>query len=123
MLSPHTKNTLNTQEYIPYIMDSNNSQSVQAEECDVSKMSAKIKELEMDKFMLERVIAAFRQGLDELSREYKGVAKAFDVPSTHVNTVLNDLVSLAHGKEGYYFTQVSPFLWRQLDYKMVGEIS
>ena len=88
-----------------------------------AEQKAKIQELEMDKFMLERVIAAFRQGLDELSREYKGVAKAFDVPSTHVNTVLNDLVSLAHGKEGYYFTQVSPFLWRQLDYKMVGEIS
>ena len=40
MLIIHTKNTLNTQEYIPYIMNSNNSQSVQAEECDVSKMSA-----------------------------------------------------------------------------------
>ena len=48
MLIIHTKNTLNTQEYIPYIMNSNNSQSVQAEECDVSKMSAKIKELEME---------------------------------------------------------------------------
>lgn len=105
-----------------YSMNTENSQSVQAEECDVSKLSAKIEELEMDKFMLEKVIVAFREGLDELSREYKGVSKAFEIPQTHVNTVISDLVKLSHGKEGSYFAVVNPFSWQNIDYQMVGDI-
>ena len=81
MLSPHTKNTLNTQEYIPYIMDSNNSQSVQAEECDVSKMSAD--ELE------DRIEDLTNQVYKHFNTSYSGVVKMRGMDATVVGKFLD----------------------------------